>query len=202
MQVRKTIKPRIVGITGASGSGKTTLVKALTNRFPHIPHFSTDDFFKELSDYNRHPDGSIDFDHPDNILWEELAENIAELMEGRPANIPIYKKGINGGRLSYRTINPSSTIIVEGYLLFTNRSVLDYILPKHRVFLDLPFEERKQRRLKAYSDMGLDTLLDMDGVENVFREYVLPTKNECEIILDATLKPEDLVELTIHKLAL
>lgn len=198
----KSTKPRIIGITGPSGSGKTTLVETLSKRFPHIPHFSTDNFFKELSDYKHNPDGTIDYDHPDNILWDELIEKLSQLSSGKSANIPIYKKGINGGRLSYMTIEPVETLIIEGYLLLTQESILDYIQPQHRVFLELPFEERKQRRIKAYSDMGFETLLDMNGVEHVFDKYVLPTKEHCEIIIDATLTPEELVDQTIKLLKL
>src|SRR5258708_14577339 len=91
-----------LALSGASSTGKSTIADELYSRLSDVGKkvvvISQDSFFKNLDKYARNPDGSIDFESPNNILWNELIECVMALENGQSVQIPIYEKGPTGGR--------------------------------------------------------------------------------------------------------
>lgn len=187
---------RIIGISGASCSGKSTLCRNI-NTSLSIPTITLDDFFKNIENYVINTDGSINFDHPDNIHWEELIGCIRSLKNNETVQIPIYQKGPDGGRKGYRELQPANNILLEGYMLFLNPNLLEIIPKEDRVFLDLPREKQQERRTQVYS--SIESPEYFEEAYKVFEELILPSRNEAGHILDASFSQERLVELFIQK---
>lgn len=179
---------QIFGITGSSSSGKTTVCKRINEELG-LTVISLDDFFKNIDDYVRHPNGDIDFDHPDNILWDELFACLKQLSRGEDTLIPVYKKGFgpNTGRLGHTKITPTNKLIIEGYLLFAipeKVEILQEYIPLHaRIFLDVPKEVQRERRAEAYD--GFDNPDEFEKVYKVFEKLILPSKVHVGNIVDA-----------------
>jgi uridine kinase len=187
---------KIIGISGSSCSGKSTLCAGINAANGSLV-ISTDDYFKQIDDYVRNEDGSVDFDHPDNILWEELLANLKDLSEGKETDIPVYEKGIGKGRVGHRRVSPTDVIVVEGYMLFTHPEILNLIPRNQRVFLELPVEIQKERRSIVYG--GHDNPEYFEQVSKVFQTIIEPTKIHAGEIIDATMSIEEVLNAFLEK---
>lgn len=188
---------QLIGISGSSCSGKTTLTKALAEQYG-VTVISLDDFFKQIEDYARTADGEIDFDHPDNILWDEFVGVIESLQRGETAMVPIYEKGFGKGRMGFKEVKPSDIIVVEGYLLFHHPVARELFNKEDRVFLDLPSDLQRTRRVETYAFMGLDAS-HAEIVMETFTRLVEPTKEFAGEIIDASMSIEQVREAFLSR---
>ncbi|KAL5987512.1 Inorganic pyrophosphatase ttm1 [Asimina triloba] len=99
----------LVGLAGPSGAGKTVFTEKMLNFMPSIAVIPMDNY----NDSSRIIDGN--FDDPRLTDYDKLLENIHDLKEGKPAQVPIYDFKTSS-RIGYRTIEvPTSRIvIIEG----------------------------------------------------------------------------------------
>lgn len=87
----------IIGITGLSCSGKTTLSKNLQNYLgkEQCLLISTDDYYKELTEEQYkvlHNDSAeINFDTPERIDFSLLKNNLKDIKNNNPVEIPKVK---------------------------------------------------------------------------------------------------------------
>ncbi|KAL9420486.1 hypothetical protein AB3S75_038124 [Citrus x aurantiifolia] len=99
----------LIGLAGPSGAGKTIFTEKILNFMPSIAVISMDNY----NDSSRVVDGN--FDDPRLTDYDTLLENVRDLREGKPVQVPIYDFK-SSSRTGYRTIEvPSSRIvIIEG----------------------------------------------------------------------------------------
>ncbi len=99
--------PTVVCIAGAVGSGKSTLARRVAELADAVL-IGTDDY---LPDYHRVPEHLRD--EPDSAHLPELAGHLADLIEGRPADVPVWCFREHR-RTGVRRVAPRRLIIVEG----------------------------------------------------------------------------------------
>lgn len=179
----------IVGIAGGSCSGKTTIAKALYKKHNRMASLIMFD------DYFVHP-GNIDLMNTD---WENI--NLYDI-EGLKVDIARLKakKNINyhPHRENFETQNktkilrPRKLIIIEGFLLFADPQIRDYL--DLMIFLDIAEEEIIRRRLARKIENS-----PWDTEEYIYnkllsghRNYVLPTKVFAHHVIDSQ-KPINVV---------
>ncbi|KAH9772125.1 Inorganic pyrophosphatase TTM2 [Citrus sinensis] len=99
----------LIGLAGPSGAGKTIFTEKILNFMPSIAVISMDNY----NDSSRVVDGN--FDDPRLTDYDTLLENVRDLREGKPVQVPIYDFE-SSSRTGYRTVEvPSSRIvIIEG----------------------------------------------------------------------------------------
>ncbi|XP_061340725.1 inorganic pyrophosphatase TTM2 [Gastrolobium bilobum] len=99
----------LVGVAGPSGAGKTVFTEKILSFMPSIAVISMDNY----NDASRIVDGN--FDDPRLTDYETLLQNLHDLKEGKPVQVPIYDFK-SSSRTGYRTVEaPSSRIvIIEG----------------------------------------------------------------------------------------
>ena len=99
--------PSVVCIAGPVGSGKSTLARRLSETVPALL-IRTDDY---LPDYEVTPEHLRD--EPASSHLPELAEHLAELLQGRPVELPVWCFHEHR-RTATRRAEPSPLIVVEG----------------------------------------------------------------------------------------
>lgn len=111
---------RIVFIAGPSSSGKTSFSHRLMyhlHALDVIPHpIASDNFFKERKDTPKDEKGEYDFESIDAVDIELLNKTIADLLDGKEVQMPIFNfqvgiKEFHGNTLQ---IEDNEIIILEG----------------------------------------------------------------------------------------
>ncbi len=186
--------PKLIGIAGPSCSGKSSLTEQLESSFKDMEFISLDSYWKDSNNFKKvwWPFGKLfgckNWELPQNLKLDDLYDNLFELKQGYETKIPIcndadYQK-------MYRIASPKSRIIVEGFLLFYDKSIRDIFDTK--IYLDLPDEEIIKRRLERNKSNKPDReSYYRKVVVNEYKKYGLPGKQYADLILDGTKPLED-----------
>ena len=85
-------QPLIIGVAGGSGSGKTTIAESVVEivgpqRVALVPH---DAYYRDQSALSLEERALINYDHPDSLETELLAEHLKRLRAGESIDRPVY----------------------------------------------------------------------------------------------------------------
>ena len=178
----------IVGIAGGTGSGKTTVVKkivdALNSR--NVIVLSQDAYYRDNSHLSLEERQKINFDHPDSLEFELLADHLQALTRGEPVEMPQY---------SYITclrseetihIEPAGVVIVEGILILADKTMRDMMNIK--AFVDADPDDRLVRVIQrdiAERGRDIEHVLERyyDTVKPSHLQFIEPTKRYADIII-------------------
>jgi uridine kinase len=140
--------PVLIGIAGGTGSGKTTVARKIVEQLPvgHALLIEQDSYYRDRSGIPPAERERINFDEPDALENERLAEDLRGLRAGQTVTCPIYDFATHTRRPEVRTVRPHPVIVVEGILLFAVAAVRD--LFDLRLFVDTPDDVRLLRRIK------------------------------------------------------
>ncbi len=184
----------LISITGESASGKSTICSNIKkcvekNNLP-ISIVNTDNYFNDISDlikqygtFDALRDAGYDVDSPHNFQLELLRDDIEKLASGYDVKIPQYL--VNGTGISIPNaidIKSEKIIIVEG-MAATYKEVHDMFDIK--IYIDLDNKTRKKRfmdRAKVRNQDHENALKHWDYVCKAGRKYVMPAKDNCDII--------------------
>ncbi len=164
----QTIK--LIAITGGSGSGKSTASKKLQLLIglQDCQILSQDNYYKDHSKQFK-GDGSVNFDHPNAIDFNLMAEQLSLLKKGQSLSIPLYDFVTHTRKSETIVFSPTKFIVIDGTLILTHeplRKLFDNIL-----FIDIPEELRFSRRLKRDTQERGRT---EEGVRIQFYNFVKP----------------------------
>lgn len=176
----------ILGVAGGSCSGKTTLVEHLAQRLgpARCAVLRQDDYYR--SQPGADPT-KVNFDHPDAIDFELLAEHLDALRDGRPVPVPVYDFTTHARLDETQILQPKPLLMVEGTLLLA----IPALLPRfdHRVFVECPADVRLARRLERdVRERGRSTASVhaqfTNHVEPMQRAFVDPSRAAADLVLD------------------
>lgn len=180
--------PLVIGIAGGSGSGKTTLAHHIlervgVGRIAYLPH---DAYYKDLGALPPNQRAEINFDHPDSLDSELLAEHIRQLKNHQPVEIPIYDFKAHTRTNRTLRVEPQPVVMVEGILIFAERSVRELLEVK--IFVDTDSDMRFIRRLERdLFERGRTTESVihqyLSTVRPMHLEFVEPSKRYADIII-------------------
>ena len=178
----------IIGICGGSGSGKTMLAKELTLILGRdiTLYLSLDDFYYDFVKRGLDP-AKINYDHPDSLDIEELANVLKKLRSGKATRIPQYNFSTHSRYSEFRLVEPKSYIILEGLFLFNIPALASLFHVK--LFVDAPEEVRFKRRCERDIKERNQTQESINRqyrelVKPMHLEFVEPNRHLADIIID------------------
>lgn len=176
---------RLVLIAGVSGSGKTTLARHLAETTPSAL-LSIDDYYRGFHDVPLEQRRLLNFDSPDAIEHELLADHLRQLLDGQPIPRPVYDHAAFCRHTETTEIAPAEVIVLEGLFALAWPEVRD--LAHLRVYVDTPeqvcFRRRMQRDLEVFHRTSEDALLRYHTHVRPNQErHVVPTRVHANLVV-------------------
>ena len=164
----------IVGISGGSGSGKTTFAKELLKKIgpERSVLISQDSYYIDRS-HEFKGDGSVNFDHPESIDWDLMAEHLTLLKNGETIALPHYDFATHSRTKEVTLISPKPVILLDGILIFYPDEVRDLI--DLAIYIDTNEPLRFERRLRRDTQERGRTA---EGVRKQYETTVKPMHDQ------------------------
>ncbi|NP_001355517.1 uridine/cytidine kinase [Caenorhabditis elegans] len=196
--MKNTLKlPLLIGVAGGTSCGKSTIVERIienlnanakqSGRQIDIVHLSLHSFYRELSAEEKilAREGKFNFDHPDQINFDLLAETLQNMIDGKTVEIPKYDM-ITSSMNGTVTVEPAKVIIIEGILLLYDERVRKLLSTK--LFVEKNAESRLRNRLATYIRDYHRAPLSIirqytEFVKPAFEEFCRPTKKYADVII-------------------
>ena len=178
----------LIGIAGGSGSGKTTLANKLVECFgsDEVSILRHDKYYKRHDDITYEERTRLNYDHPDAFDTELLSEHIRMLKSGQPVQMPVYDYTVHNRSDEVVEVLPSPVIVLEGILIFAEKTLCD--LMDIKVFVDTDADVRILRRiLRDVKQRGrsLDSVVNqyLSTVKPMHEQFVEPSKRQADVII-------------------
>ncbi|MCK5825250.1 MAG: uridine kinase [Ichthyobacteriaceae bacterium] len=178
----------IIGIAGGTGSGKTTVVREIVKGFGNddVAIISQDAYYKDLSSLPLEKRKEANFDHPNSIEFDLLANQINLLKEGKSIEEPIYSYITCTRSEETLLIKPKKVIIVEGILILTNQKLRD--LFDIKIFVETSADDRLVRLIKRDTiERGRDVNEVLERYHKTVKpmhiQFIEPTKIFADLII-------------------
>ena len=181
------LNPIIIGIAGGTGSGKSTLAQNIEKEFKHnITMLSHDYYYKNNDGLPFEERKKLNYDHPDAFETDLLIDHLTKLKNGETIRRPSYSFVEHLREKETYEVVPKKVIIVEGILLFENKTLRDMMDIK--IFVDADADIRFIRRLlRDVGERGrtLDSVVEQycTTVKPMHEQFVEPSKKYADIIV-------------------
>lgn len=196
----------VIGIAGGTCSGKTTLAARLEREFgDNIVVINQDAYYKDISHLPMSARYSVNFDHPEALRFDLMAEHVDMLKAFKLTHIPHYDFVDGKSTLHAKMVGPRRIIIIEGILVFAVPAIRE--LCDIRVFVEADVDIRLLRRVKRdIKERGHDVAgiqkQYMATVKPMHDQFVAPSKNYAHLIIPGTEQGAvgvDLLAMRIHQ---
>ena len=177
----------VIGIAGGSGSGKTTLVNNLIQSFGDvITVVSHDNYYKRLDELTYEQRCQVNYDEPAAFETDLMVRQLACLRRGEAIDCPVYDFTVHNRSDRLLHIVPSQVIIVEGILIFADKSLRE--LMDIRIFVDADADVRICRRIKRDVNKrgrSIESVITQyqQTVKPMHEKHVEPSKKYAHIIV-------------------
>ena len=183
--------PLTIGIAGGTCAGKSRLAGALCAHYGDALLLAMDSFYREQP-RALIAAGQADFDTPDALDLAAMADALAMLRAGLPAEIPLYDRA-GSSVMGRQTVSPRGVLVVEGLY------VLDF--PPIREQLDLavfiavePDVQRTRRQVRDTIEYGRPEerlLHDLARAHADQARHVAPSRAFAQLVLSGTAGLEE-----------
>jgi uridine kinase len=177
-----------IGVAGGTGSGKTTVAEAIVARIGErrIASIQHDSYYRDLGGWDRDALLHHNFDHPDALDSELLAQQLRELKAGRTIEVPVYDFTVHARTTRTRPVQPRGVVLVEGILIFAEPALRE--LFDIKIFVDTDADIRFIRRLRrdlAERGRTVENVIHqyLETVRPMHLEFVEPSKRWADIII-------------------
>ncbi|TYG99387.1 hypothetical protein ES288_A10G191600v1 [Gossypium darwinii] len=182
-------QPFVIGVSGGTASGKTTVCDMIIQQLHdhRVVLVNQDSFYRGLTTEELKRVHEYNFDHPDAFDTEQLLDCIEKLKDGQSVQVPIYDfKRHQRSSNSFRQVNASDVIILEGILVFHDQCVRN--LMNMKIFVDTDADVRLARRIRRDTvERGRDVSSVLEQyakfVKPAFDDFVLPSKKYADVII-------------------
>ena len=185
---KHSVERIIVGVAGGTGSGKTTVSQAILDRVgrDRIAYLQHDSYYRDRSHVLPEERAKTNFDHPDALESELLAQHLASLKAGQAVEVPVYDFTTHTRETRTVTVAPRKVILVEGILIFAERALRE--LMDIKVFVDTDVDIRFIRRLQRdITERGrtVESVIRQytETVRPMHLEFVEPSKRYADVII-------------------
>ncbi len=182
------MNPIIIGVAGGTGSGKTTVALKILERvgFDRVAYLPHDAYYRDASHLPPAERARLNFDHPDSLDNDLMAEHMRRLRASQAVEIPVYDFKTHSRLPETRRVEPQPIILVEGILIFADRQLRD--LMDMKIFVDTDADLRLIRRLQRdITERGrsFESVVNqyMNTVRPMHLEFVEPSKRYADVII-------------------
>lgn len=197
--------PLVIGIAGGTGSGKTTVTNSILERLDasKVLVIQHDSYYKDISCHGGHSPAEVNFDHPSSLETDLLVRHLRELRAGRSVDQPIYNFTTHKRLNSTRRLDPKEIIIIDGILIFAEKSLREQM--DIRIFVDTDADERLIRRIRRdilERGRSLESVMDqyMRTVKPMHLEFVEPSKLWADIIIPRGAENKVAIDMVVTKI--
>lgn len=183
-----TAGPLIIGIAGGSGSGKTTIAESIVNAIgPNsVVLIQQDAYYRDQTDLPLEERAKVNYDHPDSMETELLAEHLKSLLAGRAVDRPVYDFTVHNRSTETVRVEPRPVILVEGILVLYEPSLR--ALMGLKVYVDTDPDLRLARRWERdITERGrtFESVRDqyLHTVRPMHLQFVEPSKRYADIVI-------------------
>jgi uridine kinase len=191
-----------IGIAGGTGAGKTTLANTLLESFgDRAVLLAHDAYYRDLSSLTEAERAATNFDAPESLETELLAQHLDTLSSGDAVSMPVYDFATHSRLLdSHREVHPAPITIVEGILLFSDDTLDDRLNLK--VFVEADADERILRRIRRdVEERGRSVSSVMEQylttVKPMHDRYVEPSRSKADLVVNGRGEMGRAVELIV-----
>ena len=192
----------ILGVAGGSGSGKTYFAQAVFKHFgPEICSvIYQDNFYIDQSAKFDRDGGRVNFDHPDSLDFELMAEKLKQLRQGQNIDLPVYDFSTHTRQAKTLSQKPTPIVLVDGILILHARQVRSAL--DRSVFFDTPEKLRYERRLhrdvqeRGRTPEGVLAQFQ-NQVKPMHDQFVEPSKIYAHWVMDEEHKYEEVQKQVI-----
>lgn len=181
-------KPMTIGVAGGTASGKTTVSRKIFEavKADHLAYLQHDAYYRDLSHLPFEERQAFNFDHPDSLENELLIAHLEALQQGQAVEIPVYDFAQYVRTDERILIQPKPVILVEGILIFADKSLRQ--LMDIKIYVDTPDDLRFIRRLQRdVLERGrtVEHVIEqyLDTVRPMHLEFVEPSKRHADVII-------------------
>ena len=181
--------PFWVGMAGPSCSGKSALARAVAGAFPEgvVGVVAMDTYYRDLSHIPDAVRSRMNFDAPEALDWQLLAEHIEALRQGRSVDMPVYDFMHHVRRPERRPTAAAPILVLEGLHVLHKawlRNALDL-----RVYVDAPDALCLARRMVRDARERGRSLASIkrqygETVRPMSKRYVRPSREYADLVLD------------------
>jgi uridine kinase len=178
----------VLGVAGGTGSGKTTVADAIVARIgaDRIAFLQHDSYYRDLAGWSREELLHHNFDHPDALESQLLADHVRDLKAHRAVEVPIYDFTVHARTGRTRRVEARGVVLVEGILIFVEpvlRELFDI-----KIFVDTDADLRFIRRLRRdLTERGrtVENVISqyLETVRPMHLEFVEPSKRWADLII-------------------
>lgn len=176
----------ILAVAGGSGSGKTFFAQALAKKLGDKAFvLYQDNYYIDQSHRFDFDGGSVNFDHPEALDFDLMAEHLKELKNGEDIRIPKYDFATHSRKQETIYQPWKRVVIVDGILILTQPKLLDIF--DESIFVETPEEIRFARRLnrdvveRGRTPEGVKAQFEKQ-VKPMHDLFVEPSKNQATYI--------------------
>ncbi|HLU68042.1 MAG TPA: uridine kinase [Kofleriaceae bacterium] len=177
-----------IGVAGGTGSGKTTVARKLAEALPEgsATVIEYDSYYRDRSDLSPEERAALNYDHPDALESELLAEHLRILRTGKPVEVPIYDFRSHTRSPRTRQVVPTAVVLVEGILTFVAPAVREQLDIK--IFVDTDADIRVFRRIRRdLEERGRSFASVREqyyrSVRPMHQQFVEPSKRWADLII-------------------
>ena len=178
----------VVGVAGGTGSGKTTVARELAEALPEgrANIIEYDSYYRDQGALNDEARESINYDHPEALESELLAEHVKTLRRGAPAEIPVYDFVQHTRSGETRSLQPCPVLIVEGIMALAVPCIRE--LFDIKIFVDTDADLRVFRRIRRDIEQRGRSFTSVreqyyEFVRPMHMEFVEPSKRWADLIV-------------------
>ena len=192
----------IIGIAGASGSGKTILARLLSRQLGDTVAslVSLDWYYHSKGHLSEDEKARSEYDHPDALDGELLAQQLSQLKKGESIEAPGYDFASHS-RVAGSRIEPRPVVIVEGFLLLCFEVVREQL--DHSLFVVAPRDIRWERRCaRDIRERGRDAeSIRVQWERDVVpaeEQFILPSSKYADALLHNDAEPDQLLRRALE----
>lgn len=178
----------LIGIAGGTGSGKTTVARqiqeALTSeRCALVDH---DAYYRDLAHLSFEERIDTNFDHPDSLENELLAEHLGALRRWEAIDKPVYDFSRHIRSDEVERVEPAPVIIVEGILVLADARLREHMDVK--IYVDTDADVRVIRRIRRDMEERGREFEDIreqyyESVRPMHEQFVEPSRKFADLII-------------------